>query len=232
MGLGNVVDEYGIDPMDITGSEDPFTLEELSFYSTYVALRAKLADSNRISNETKAHAVHLVDIHPKNSAIAVALDLKLEPRTVQRWYKTWKVDLDSLFNIIGRLKIIEPEGELAEATKSLVSDFYYKHTTATIDQLMDQMTSSFKDLIISKRTLYRYMADLWIFTIKKVQLEPVERNTPERIQTRKEWVRMVKELRVDYMINCVFIDESGFNANLRRTRGWAPKGETAKVKKK
>lgn len=74
------------------------------------------------------------------------------------------------------------------------------------------------------------MADLWIFTLKKVQLEPVERNTPERIQSRKEWVEMVKRLGVDYMENCVFIDESGFNANLRRTQGWAPKGEMAKVK--
>jgi hypothetical protein len=59
------------------------------------------------------------------------------------------------------------------------------------------------------------MADLWIFTIKKVQWEPVERNTPERIQTRKEWVEMVIELGVDYMSNSVFIDESGFNTNLR-----------------
>lgn len=140
---------------------------------------------NRISNETKAHAVHLVDIHPRNSARAVDLELKLEPRTTQRWYKTWKDDPDSLFKTVGRPRIIEPEGELAEASKSLVPDFYYKYPTATIDQLMDQMTSSFKDLIISKRTFYRYMANLWIFTIKKVQLEPVERNTPERIQTRK-----------------------------------------------
>ncbi|CEP10864.1 hypothetical protein, partial, partial [Parasitella parasitica] len=96
--------------------------------------------------------------------------------------------------------------------------------------LMDQMTISFKDLSISKRTPYRYMADLWIFTIKKVQLELVERNAPEKIQTRKEWVEMVIELGVDYMSNSVFIDKSGFNANLRRTQGWAPKGEAAKVK--
>ncbi|KAG2213441.1 hypothetical protein INT47_009115 [Mucor saturninus] len=238
-GLGNVVDEYGNDPRDITDIEDPFKLEELSSYNTYVAVRAKLVDSealqecqeeipesvdkqlsgsnqnknslkgNRISNETKAHAVHLVDIHSRNSARAVALELKLEPRTVQGWYKTWKEDLVSLFKTIGLPRIIETEGELAEATKSLVSDFYYKYPTATIDQLMDQMTSSFKDSIISKRTLYSYMSDLWIFTVKKVQLDPVERNTPERIQTRKEWVEMVKELGVDYMSNCVFINESG-----------------------
>lgn len=229
-GLGNVVDEHGNDPMEITENEDPFKLEELSSYSTYVALRTKLVDvevmqecqeekptsddeklssskqknslkGNRISDEIKAHAVHLVDVHPRNSARAVALELNLQPRTVQRWYKAWKEDPDSLFKTIGRPRIIEPEGELAEATKNLVSDFYYKYPTATIDQLMDQMNNSFEDLTISKRTLYRYMADLWIFTIKKVQLEPVERNTPERIQARKQWVEMVKEMGIDYMSN-------------------------------
>ena len=41
---------------------------------------------------------------------------------------------------------------------------------------------------------------------------------------------MVKEMDVDYMNNSVFIDESGFNANLRRTQGWTPKEEAAKVK--
>lgn len=44
---------------------------------------------------------------------------------------------------------------------------------------MDQLKSSFDNLSISKRTLYYYMTDLWIFTLKRVQLEPVERNTPE-----------------------------------------------------
>lgn len=53
---------------------------------------------------------------------------------------------------IGRPRIIEPEG-------------------ATVDQL----TSNFEDLSLSKRTVYRYLGNLWIFTLKGVQLEPVER---------------------------------------------------------
>ncbi|KAG2195416.1 hypothetical protein INT47_002855 [Mucor saturninus] len=32
------------------------------------------------------------------------------------------------------------------------------------------------------------------------------------------------------MANCVFINEAGFNANLRRTQGWAPIEETPIVK--
>lgn len=214
-GLGNVIDEHGNDPMEITENEDSFELEKLSSYSTYVALRTRLVDvevmqecqaenptsddeklsslkqknslkGNRISDEIKAHAVHLVDVHPRNSARAVALKLNLQPRTVQRWHKAWKEDPDSLFKTIGRPRIIKPEGELAEATKNLVSDFYCKYPTVTIDQLLDQMNNRFEDLTTSKRTLYRYMADLWIFTLKKVQLEPIKRNTPARIQARKQ----------------------------------------------
>lgn len=72
--------------------------------------------------------------HPRNSARAVALDLSLQSRIVQKWHKAWKEDSDSLFKtIIGRPRIIESEGELAKATKNLVLDFYYKYPTATID---------------------------------------------------------------------------------------------------
>lgn len=96
-GQGNVVDEHGNGPMDITDSEDPYKLEELASYSAYIATRDKLVmevdqdslflelknnkkqksepketknsilKNKRISNEVKAHAVHLVDIHPKTA---------------------------------------------------------------------------------------------------------------------------------------------------------------------
>ncbi|KAI8375749.1 hypothetical protein EDC96DRAFT_571833 [Choanephora cucurbitarum] len=85
-----------------------------------------------------------VDIHPRNIARAVAIELKLGLEL----YKN---------GTISRPGIIEPEGELAEATKSLVSDFYYKYPTTTIYQLMDQMSSSFMDLsILKKNTLSLY----------------------------------------------------------------------------
>ncbi|CEP19757.1 hypothetical protein [Parasitella parasitica] len=151
--------------MDITEDEKPFKLEESTLYTEYLNARAKFLDAeilqeyqqkkkenaekkisdgevsakakgNRVSNEIQARAVHLVDVHPKNSARAVALDLKLEPRTVQRWYEIWKEDPNSLFKIIGRPKIIEPEGELAEATKKVVADFG--------KGLLEKASSSFK----------------------------------------------------------------------------------------
>lgn len=160
------MDEDGNDPMDITGNEDPYKLENLP-YSAYIeasekvmmevdqdstflkhkATRNKKTDSKEaknniiknkgVSNEIKAQAVRLVDIYPKNSARAVALDLGLEPRSLQRWYSIWKKDPDSLFKTIGRPRIIEAEVELAEATKNAITEFYYKQPTATADQILD-----------------------------------------------------------------------------------------------
>ncbi|GAA5803519.1 hypothetical protein HPULCUR_009001 [Helicostylum pulchrum] len=117
-GAGNIVHENGNGPMDITEEENPFKLEELASYSVYLAAKNKVVSNesnqvpvktnqtknkteasvvasqslsikgNRVSNEIKANAVHLVGVHPKNSARAVSLQLKLELRTAQRWYKS------------------------------------------------------------------------------------------------------------------------------------------------
>ncbi|KAI8093947.1 hypothetical protein BDF21DRAFT_394432 [Thamnidium elegans] len=184
-GAGNIVNENGEEPMDITEDENPFKLEELTSYTEYLNARAKFLDAEILQEA-------------KNCA----------------------------------KMIIEPEGELAEATKKVVVDFYFKQPTSTIDQLMEQLNTSFDDLMISKRTLYRYMADLWLFSLKRIQMEPEKRNSSEKIQQRKEWVIAAQVMGVDYMTNCVFIDEAGFNANLRRTQGWAPIGETPIVKVK
>ncbi|KAI7899316.1 uncharacterized protein BX663DRAFT_522174 [Cokeromyces recurvatus] len=102
----------------------------------------------RSRDELKAHAVHLVDIHPRNSARVVTLDLNLQPRNVQRWYKAWKQNADSLFKKFGRPRIIEPEGKLAVATKHIVSGFYFKYPIATVDQLINKLTDDFEDFSI------------------------------------------------------------------------------------
>ncbi|KAI8991863.1 hypothetical protein BDF20DRAFT_846863 [Mycotypha africana] len=75
------------------------------------------------------------------------------------------------------------------------------------------------------------MADLWLFSLKRVLMEPEGRNSLEKIQQRKEWMITVKEQVYITGIKCIFIDEAGFNANLIRTQGWAHIGETPMLKK-
>jgi hypothetical protein len=95
---------------------------------------------------------------------------------------------------------------------------------------MDEITNTFEDLPVPKRTLYCYMANLWVFILEKVRLGSVERNTPEKIQTITKWVEMVNNLGVDYIANSVSIDKSRFHATLRRSQCWALKEGSTNVK--
>ena len=62
-------------------------------------------------------------------------------------------------------------------------------------------------------------------SFKKLTTQPAARNSPTKIQDCKDWV--IKWNATDYLKNCVFIDESGFNINMRPPSEWALKGKSA-----
>jgi hypothetical protein len=49
------------------------------------------------------------------------------------------------------------------------------------------------------------------------------------LEARAAWVKEWTEKGINFLNNCVFIDELGFNINMRRSRGWPAKGSTAIV---
>ncbi|KAI7903429.1 uncharacterized protein BX663DRAFT_506481 [Cokeromyces recurvatus] len=160
-GVGNIVDENGNDLMDIEArsktcevlaNEDNIVqyIIEVNYVTAESAKNIPKESKIKLRSrdELKVHAVHLVDIHPRNSAGVITLELNLQPRNVQRWYKAWTQNGDSLFKKVGRPRIIKPEGKLAVATKHIVSGFYFKYPTATVDQLINKLTDDFEDFSI------------------------------------------------------------------------------------
>ncbi|RCH91727.1 hypothetical protein CU097_011536 [Rhizopus azygosporus] len=161
--------------------------------------KERIKNHNRAKDEIKAKAVHVVDIHLKNSA--------------------WKEGKeDALFKPLGRPKAIEPEGKLDEDMKGFVTEYNKEYTYATMDQLTKELTEYFENLKLLKATLHHYMAGLWELSFKKANLEPIERNSPAKIQARVDWIEKWYSTEMDYMTNCVFIDETAFHVNLRRTQ--------------
>ncbi|KAI8883914.1 hypothetical protein K501DRAFT_323245 [Backusella circina FSU 941] len=49
-------------------------------------------------------------------------------------------------------------------------------------------------------------------------------NKEENLQKRADWVEKWMENGMDYLKNYVFVDESGFDISIRRSRGWSPRG--------
>ncbi|KAI7873063.1 hypothetical protein BDF14DRAFT_1877505 [Spinellus fusiger] len=152
--------------------ENPFKLEELSLYTLYIERREeeKTKIKSYAKDGLKAHVTHPVDIDPRNTPGAVALGLNLRSRNVQKRHKARNEDPDSMFKKVGRPHIIELECELDLATKQLVSGFYFKYATATLEVCTYQSAGEFENPLISKATVYRYLHDLSGFTLKKKQL--------------------------------------------------------------
>jgi len=64
------------------------------------------------------------------------------------------------------------------------------------------------------------------YSLKLLRYEPEDYNSPARINARATWTQNFLELGFS-MMDCVFVDESGFNLHLTRRFGRSPKGKRA-----
>ncbi|KAI9365841.1 hypothetical protein BD770DRAFT_439063 [Pilaira anomala] len=61
-------------------------------------------------------------------------------------------------------------------------------------------------------------------SLKKAEFHSVERNSPDKINDRHDRVREWDETDMNFLTNCVFLDESPFHINMKRTRAWSTVG--------
>lgn len=66
-------------------------------------------------------------------------------------------------------------------------------------------------------------------SIKKGTLRPVARNDEGRLKEHLIWVQERSKTDMSFLQNCVFIDESGFNINMRPSYAWSARGTPAIV---
>ncbi|KAG1218173.1 hypothetical protein G6F35_008537 [Rhizopus arrhizus] len=92
---------------------------------------------------------------------------------------------------------------------------------------MGSLTQKFSDLSVKKSTVHNFLRTECNFSFKKLTTQPAARNSPTKIQDRKDWVIKQSATGMNYLENCVFIDESGFNINMRSPSGWSLKGKPA-----
>ncbi|EIE76411.1 hypothetical protein G6F46_000139 [Rhizopus delemar] len=64
-------------------------------------------------------------------------------------------------------------------------------------------------------------------SIKVISRNPLARNDDKNLEARADWVDKWITKGISYLDNCVFLDESGFDGNKRRSCGWSPRGTKA-----
>ena len=62
------------------------------------------------------------------------------------------------------------------------------------------------------------------FSFKKTDFYSIERNSLAKIEERYDWVRKWENTNMNFLINCVFLDESAFDINMKHRRAWSKKG--------
>lgn len=66
-------------------------------------------------------------------------------------------------------------------------------------------------------------------SLKKADFHSIERNSRAKIEERHDWVRKWENTDMNFLTNCVFLDESAFDVNMKRSRAWSKKGTRAIV---
>lgn len=90
--------------------------------------------------------------------------------------------------------------------------------------------SESSNLKIEKAIVYNVMTSGCYLTFKKAHLYSIQRNSPENIEQRYECIlKWINETDMDFMSNCVFIDEVAFYINLKRSMAWSKKGTRDEV---
>ncbi|KAG0743808.1 hypothetical protein G6F35_010349 [Rhizopus arrhizus] len=100
-------------------------------------------------------------------------------------------------------------------------------TIADVSQLL---CSKFEGLSISSSAVRNHIVNHCKISLKNVKPYKLERDSDRTIRLRFEFINAWKAIGVDYMKNCMFVDEAGFNSHQTGSRGWSKVGEPAVAK--
>lgn len=177
------------------------------------------------SDDEKTRFFHL--FFSKNlSASAAARQLGIHIRAAQRWVKRYYEDPESIFEKkkkSGRHRI------LREEHKRFLLNYIDENPSAVLTEVVESLTQNFVDLNVSRSAVYNFMTAQCNLSIKQAQFHPLERNSEEKIQQRYDWVQKWQQNDLDFTTNCVFLYESAFHTNLKRSMAWSRKGTPAIV---
>ena len=168
--------------------------------------------NQKISNEIKAIICNMYFNGDKAVKIASALNLK---RTtifgiIKKFITFDKIESD-------RAKNKRP-AKITEEQKNLVRTWVDEDCSISLKALTLKFANTFH-ITISKSTIDRILYNFH-YSIKRVNLLPIRRNSEDNIITKKDYAIDFIRLQATYSENdFIFIDETGFNVSMRSSYG-------------
>ncbi|KAG1057593.1 hypothetical protein G6F43_000574 [Rhizopus delemar] len=118
---------------------------------------------------------------------------------------------------------------LTEKHKKTVVDFIDTNPSAVVVEVTEHLLKRFNDLKVSRSTVYNFMRSECSLLMKKADFHSIERNNLAKVEERHDWVCKWENTDMNFLTHCVFLDESAFDINMKRSRAWSKKGTRAIV---
>ncbi|ORE13589.1 hypothetical protein BCV71DRAFT_277717, partial [Rhizopus microsporus] len=136
------------------------------------------------------------------SAAAAANQLGIHVRTAQKWAAQYEKDPDSIFQ--KRRKTGRPR-ILHEEHKSVILECIDENPSVVLDEVIKKLKQIFTELKVSKSTLFDFVKEHCNLSLKKARLQPIDRNSEEKIQERLDWIHKWEKTDIGFTRNCVFL---------------------------
>ncbi|KAI9267290.1 hypothetical protein EDC94DRAFT_495331, partial [Helicostylum pulchrum] len=163
------------------------------------------------------------------SAAAAGRHARIVERTAQKWAKRLREDPDWDIYEKETNKFNRKPSQLQAEHKYHLINFFDEHPQARKEDAVESLTKAFEGLNLKKSSVGSFILNECNLTVKRVTRHPEGRNTPGRIEERRLWVEKWIQTDMDYLANCVFVDEAGFNINMRGPTARSAKGTPAVV---
>lgn len=153
-------------------------------------------------------------------------------RTGQQWAKRLRDEPE--WDIFEKQtnKDKQKTGMLQQEHKEYIINLYDQSPQACVVDIVESLTKTFENFSLKETSVRNFMKTECNLSFKRATLRSGERNSEDKLRQRFEWVERWISTDMDYLSNCVFVDESGFDINMRPPSAWSTVGTPAIVETK
>lgn len=107
--------------------------------------------------------------------------------------------------------------------------FFDENPHARVSDAIEELTKNFEGFTLKETVVGKFISTDCNLSIKTITRHPVARNQSAKIKERREWVETWSKTDMNYTENCIFIDESAFDINMKPPTARSVRGTPAIV---
>ncbi|OAD70560.1 Homeodomain-like DNA binding domain-containing transcription factor [Phycomyces blakesleeanus NRRL 1555(-)] len=181
--------------------------------------------SYRKYNQNQVNKLFSLVFSENQTAAAAAREMGINVRTAQNYVRLAREKIQADFDAA----TVETDESNGLETME-VEEFFENKPDATLEQARIAVMEEFSGLQITKSAIQKHLVKKCALTMKKLEKLPEKRDDANTIEMRRDRILEWQQLAdFNYLSNCVFIDEAGFNMRIKRTFGRSVSGTPAKT---